>query len=67
VGDIDFKVIFATENSNKFQKPKFLEGKISWGHDNTTAHATLVEFIKPSAHAKAWTPNVEVLGKSPMF
>jgi hypothetical protein len=29
VGDIDFKVISAIENSNKFQKTRFLEGKIS--------------------------------------
>jgi hypothetical protein len=36
-GDIDFKVICATENSNKFQKTKVLEGKISRGCDNTWA------------------------------
>jgi hypothetical protein len=29
VGDIDFKVISAAENSNKFQKNRVLEGKIS--------------------------------------
>jgi len=29
VGDIDLKVISAAENSNKFQKPQILEGKIS--------------------------------------
>jgi hypothetical protein len=29
VGDIDFKVNSATENSNKFQKTQVLEGKIS--------------------------------------
>jgi hypothetical protein len=29
VGDIDFKVISATENANKFQKNQVLEGKIS--------------------------------------
>jgi len=29
VGDIDFKVISAAENSNKFQKTKVLQGKIS--------------------------------------
>jgi hypothetical protein len=29
VGDIDFKVIFATKNSNKFPKTQVLEGKIS--------------------------------------
>jgi hypothetical protein len=28
-GDIDFKVISATENSNIFQKNQVLEGKIS--------------------------------------
>ncbi len=27
--DIDFEVISAAENSNKFQKTRFLEGKIS--------------------------------------
>jgi len=29
VEDIDFKVISAAENSNKFQKNQVLEGKIS--------------------------------------
>jgi hypothetical protein len=29
VGDIDFKVIFVAENSNKLQKNRVLEGKIS--------------------------------------
>jgi hypothetical protein len=29
VGDIDFKVISAPENPNKFQKNQVLEGKIS--------------------------------------
>jgi hypothetical protein len=29
VGDIDFEVISAAENSNKFQKARFWEGKIS--------------------------------------
>jgi len=29
VGDIDFKVISAAENSNKFQKNQALEGKTS--------------------------------------
>jgi hypothetical protein len=29
VGDIDFEVISAAENSNKFQKTRFWEGKIS--------------------------------------
>jgi len=38
VGEIlDFKVISATENSNKFQKNQVLEGKISRGCDNTWA------------------------------
>jgi hypothetical protein len=27
VGDIDFKVISATENANKFQKTRFWKGK----------------------------------------
>ncbi len=27
MGDIDFKVIFATENSNKFQKTRFWKEK----------------------------------------
>jgi hypothetical protein len=35
VGDIDFKVISAAENSNKFQKTK-----ISWGYGNTWANGT---------------------------
>jgi hypothetical protein len=45
VGDTDFKMISAAENSNKFQKNQVLEGKISWGHGNTLgprAQATLV-------------------------
>jgi hypothetical protein len=29
MGDIDFKVIFAAKNSNKFQKNQVLEGKVS--------------------------------------
>jgi hypothetical protein len=29
VGDIDFKVTSAAENSNKIQKTRFWEGKIS--------------------------------------
>jgi hypothetical protein len=29
VGDIDFEVISAAENSNKFPKTRFSEGKIS--------------------------------------
>jgi hypothetical protein len=29
LGDIDFKVISAAENSNKFEKNQVLEGKIS--------------------------------------
>ncbi len=33
--DIDFYVIFAAENSNKFQKNQVLEGKTSWGCGNT--------------------------------
>jgi hypothetical protein len=38
VADIDFKVISATENSNKFQKNQVLEGKISLGRGNTWAN-----------------------------
>ncbi len=34
MADIDFKVISATENPNKFQKDQVLEGKISLGRDN---------------------------------
>jgi hypothetical protein len=34
VGNIDFKVILAIENSNKFPKNQVLEGKISQGHDH---------------------------------
>jgi hypothetical protein len=37
VGDIDFKVISATENSNTIPKNQVLEGKISRGRDNTLA------------------------------
>jgi hypothetical protein len=40
VGDIDFWVISAVENSNKFQKNQVLEGKISWGRGNTWAKNT---------------------------
>jgi hypothetical protein len=29
VGGLDFQVIFVAENSNKYQKTKVLEGKIS--------------------------------------
>jgi hypothetical protein len=32
VGDIDFKVISATENSNKFQKTRFWKKKSVEGH-----------------------------------
>jgi hypothetical protein len=44
VGDIDLKVISATENSNKFQKTKFwkvksVEDTVTLG---STAQATLV-------------------------
>jgi hypothetical protein len=44
VGDIDLQVIFATENSNKFQKTRFwkeksVEDGVTLG---PTAHATLV-------------------------
>ncbi len=44
VGDIDFKAIFATEHSNKFQNPRFwkeksVEDVVTLG---PTAQATLV-------------------------
>jgi hypothetical protein len=44
VGDIDLKVIFAAENSNKFQKTRFwkeksVENLVTLG---TTAQATLI-------------------------
>jgi hypothetical protein len=44
VGDIDFKVIFAAENSNKFQRTRFwkeksVEDVLTLG---PTPHATLV-------------------------
>jgi hypothetical protein len=44
VGNIDFQVIFATENSNKFQKPRFwkeksVEDMVTLG---PTTQATLV-------------------------
>jgi hypothetical protein len=45
VGGIDFKVISAAENSNKFQKTRFWKGK-SFAEDvvtlGATAQATLV-------------------------
>ncbi len=40
MGDIDFEVISATENSNKFQKNQVLEGKINRGRGNTWANGT---------------------------
>jgi hypothetical protein len=45
VGDIDFKVISATENSNKFQKTRFWKGKLveDMVTLGPTAQATLVE------------------------
>jgi hypothetical protein len=47
VGDIDFKTIYATENSNKFQKTRFwkeksLEAVVTLG---PMAQATLVNII----------------------
>ncbi len=47
MGDIDLKVIFVAENSNKFQKARFwkeksVEDVVTLG---PTAHATLVYFI----------------------
>jgi hypothetical protein len=47
VGDIDFKVISAAENSNKFQNTRFWKEKsveevVTLG---PTAHATLVMII----------------------
>jgi len=35
MGDVDFKVISAAENSNKFWKKQVLEEKINWEHGNT--------------------------------
>jgi len=51
VGDIDFKVISAAENSNKFQKTRFwkeksVENVITIG---PTAQATLVNMKQPKA------------------
>jgi hypothetical protein len=40
VGDIDFEVISAAENSNKFPKNQVLQGKITWGRGNTWANGT---------------------------
>jgi len=40
VGDIDFKVISAAENSNKFPKNQVLEGEICRGCGNTWANGT---------------------------
>jgi hypothetical protein len=50
VGDIDFKVIIATENSNRFQKTRFwkeksVEDVLTLG---STAQATLVYIKKVS-------------------
>jgi hypothetical protein len=46
VGDIDFKVIFAPENSNKFQKTRFWKEKSVEDMDEfilgPTAPATLI-------------------------
>ncbi len=56
-GDIDFKVIFAAENSNKFQKTRFLEGKISWGCGNTRANGkghTLVDMESSKEWMNEW-------------
>jgi hypothetical protein len=49
VGDIEFKVISAAENSNKFQKTRFwkeksVENLVTLG---PTAQATLVMILKP--------------------
>jgi hypothetical protein len=48
VGGIDFKVIFAAENSNKFQKIRFWKGKSveNVGTLGPTAQATLVDMGK---------------------
>ncbi len=51
MGDIDFKVIFAVENSNKFPKNRFwkeklVENVVTLGR---TAQATLV-YINESLH-----------------
>jgi hypothetical protein len=35
VGDIDLKMIYATENSTKFQKTRFWKEKSVEEHDNT--------------------------------
>ncbi len=60
VGDIDFKVISAAENSNKFQKNQVLEGKISRGHGNTwpngNGHTSLVEFVVPKINQTSKIP-----------
>ncbi len=48
MGNIHFKVIYAAENSNKFQKTRFLREK-SLGDVVTVgpmAHATLISFTK---------------------
>jgi len=48
VGDIDFKVISAAENLNKFQKTRFCKEKSveDVGTLVSTAHATLVKYEK---------------------
>ncbi len=40
MGDIDFKVISAAENSNEFQETKFWKEKSVEGHGNTWANST---------------------------
>jgi hypothetical protein len=58
VRDIGFKVISAAENSNKFQKTKVLEGKISWGRGgntwaNSTGHTSCFGMNKERIYAKS--------------
>jgi hypothetical protein len=57
VGDIDFEVISATENSNKFQKPRFWKEK-SIEDLGPTAEVTLVIHIS----CVQMNPNNETTG-----
>jgi hypothetical protein len=67
VGDIDFKVISATENSNKFQKTRFWKEKLA--EDVATlgpsAQATLV--VIKARSGSPGTPQCVVETMEPIF
>ncbi len=56
MGDIDLKLISATENANKFQKNQVLEGKISWERGNTWRRTNSIQ---------AWFPFIFGYSKNP--